>query len=74
MTETEQLMQGLSDAGCSESVSVRICSLFEKGSYKEMLHQMKKQRCELVDEMHDSQRRLDRMDYLIYAQEKRLRK
>ena len=73
MTETERLMQGLSDAGCSETVSALICSLFERGSYKEMLHQMKKQRCELIDEMHNSQRRVDRMDYLIHAQENRMK-
>ena len=44
MTDAEQLMQGLSDAGCSEKASELICTLFEKGSYKEMLHRMKMQR------------------------------
>ena len=73
MTESEQLMQGLSDAGCSEKASALICSLFENGRYMEMLHQMKKQRCELIDEMHESQRRVDHMDYLIHAQEKRIK-
>ncbi len=73
MTEREQLMQGLSDAGCSKKACAVICSLFENGSYREMLHQMKKQRCELVDEMHESQRKIDRMDYLIRAQEKRMK-
>ncbi len=73
MTEAEQLMYGLSDAGCSEKASARICSLFENGRYEEMLHQMKKQRCDLIDEMHNSQRRVDRMDYLIHAQEKRMK-
>ena len=72
MTEREKLLQGLSDAGCSEQDSADISSLFEAGSYREMLHQMKRQRCRLVDEMHESQRRVDRMDFLIYAQEKRL--
>ena len=38
-----------------------------------MLHQMKMQRCELIDEMHKSQRRVDRMDYLIHAQENRMK-
>ncbi len=73
MTDAEQLMQGLSDAGCSEKASELICTLFEKGSYKEMLHQMKMQRCELIDEMHKSQRRVDCIDYLIHAQEKRMK-
>ena len=34
---------------------------------------MRLQRCELVDEMHKSQRKVDRMDYLIHAQEKRMK-
>ena len=72
MMEKEQLMQGLSDAGCSEEAKNRICSLLEAGSDQEMLRQMKKQRCELVDEMHESQRKVDCMDFLIRAQEKRM--
>lgn len=71
MTETEKLMQGLLDAGCSETAGSAICSLYEAGSYREMIRQMKLQRCELVDQMHESQRKVDRMDYLIHAQEKR---
>ena len=34
---------------------------------------MKMQRCELIDEMHKSQRRVDCIDYLIHAQEKRMK-
>ena len=72
MTERERLMQGLADAGCSKGASTIICSLYEAGSYKEMIHQMRKQRCELVDEMHESQRKVDRMDFLIRAQKKQI--
>ena len=73
MMEKEQLLQGLSDAGCSEEARDRICTLLEAGNDQEMLRQMKKQRCELVDEMHECQRRVDRMDYLIHAQEKQMK-
>ena len=65
-------IQGLSDAGCSAEAVRKIGALFETGSYDEMLHQMKKQRCVLVDQMHESQRRVDRMDFLIRNQEKRI--
>ena len=70
LTVKEQLLQGLLDAGCNESACRKIGSLFDAGSYGEMLHQMRKQRCVLVEEMHESQRKVDRMDYLIHAQEK----
>ena len=73
MGEKEQLIQGLSDAGCSTDMAERIGALYETGSFNEMLHQMKKQRCVLIDEMHESQRRVDRMDFLIRNQEKQIR-
>ncbi len=73
MSITEQLIQGLSDAGCSAETARRIGSLYEAGSDDEVLHQMKMQRCALIDEMHESQRRVDRMDFLIRNQEKRMK-
>jgi hypothetical protein len=68
--QQEQLIQGLSDAGCSVETVERIRTLCEAGNYDEMLHQMKVQRCVLIDEMHKSQRKVDRIDFLIRNQEK----
>ena len=73
MDVKKQLIQGLSDVGCSTETAERICALYEAGRYREMLHQMKVQRCVLVDEMHESQRRVDRMDFLIRSQEKQMK-
>ncbi len=73
MNLKEQLIQGLSDAGCSAETAKRIGSLYEAGSFDEVLHQMKLQRCLLVGEMHESQRRVDRMDFLIRDQEKQMK-
>ena len=73
MTEKEQLMQGLLDAGCDAAACTTIGSLFEVGNTREVLRRMRLQRCELVDEMHKSQRKVDRMDYLIHSQEKRMK-
>ena len=70
MSGKEQLIQGLSAAGCSVETVERIGILYEAGSYDEVLHQMKMQRCRLIDEMHESQRKVDRMDFLIRDQEK----
>ncbi|MBQ8092577.1 MAG: hypothetical protein IJ242_03270 [Clostridia bacterium] len=72
MTETEWLTQGLSDAGCSAKDASVICSLYEAGRYSEMLYQTKKQRSRLMDAMHESQRRVDCMDYLILRQKKQI--
>ena len=37
------------------------------------LHQMKVQRCTLIEQMHESQRKVDRMDFLIRNQEKQMK-
>ena len=73
MDTKEQLIQGLSDAGCTMEAAEQIGSLYETGSYREMLHQMKGQRCILIDEMHDRQRKVDRMDFLVRQQEKQMK-
>ena len=73
MNVKERLIQGLSEAGCSQETAERISTLYETGSYDEMLHQMKVQRCVLIDEMHESQRKIDRMDFLIRHQEKQMK-
>ena len=73
MSIKEQLIQRLSDAGCSLEKAEKIGTLYETGSYDEVLRQMKIQRCVLIDEMHESQRRVDRMDYLIRNQEKQMK-
>lgn len=73
MSEKEQLIQGLSDAGCSAEAARRIGTLYETGSYDEVLRQMKMQRCTLVEQMHESQRKVDRMDFLIRNQEKQMK-
>ena len=74
MSEKEQLIQGLSDAGCNEEAAERISRLCEAGSYDEALHQMKVQRCALVEQMHESQRKVDYMGFLIRKQEKQIKK
>ena len=74
MSEKEQFKQGLSDAGCSTEAVERIIRLCAAGSYDEALHQMKVQRCALVEQMHESQRKVDRMDFLIRNQEKQIKK
>ena len=73
MSEKEQLIQGLSDVGCSAETAERISRLYEAGSYDEALHQMKVQRCTLIEQMHESQRKVDRMDFLIRNQEKQMK-
>ena len=73
MSLKEQLIQGLFDAGCSPETAEKIGTLYEAGCYGEVLHRMKVQRCLLIDEMHESQRKVDRIDFLIRHQEKQMK-
>ena len=71
MSGEDTRIQALRDAGCSREAAERILLLQEAGNSGEALRQMKKQRCLLIERMHESQRKVDRMDLLIRDQEKR---
>ena len=45
-------------------------SLYEAGDMDGLVKYLRKCRCDLVEEMHDSQRKVDRMDYLIRQTQK----
>ena len=59
----EKVRQNLVDAGCSECF---IASYDAAGSCGEQLCQLRQHRKELLDRIHDGQRQLDCLDYLIY--------
>ena len=68
----ERMRQNLSDAGCGESVIQEIVSLSENGRFTEALQKMKKDRCRLIEELHESGRKVDCLDFLIRQTEKEL--
>lgn len=71
--ERKQMKQFLSDAGCSERVSEEILRVWESGNRKEALWMMRRDRCGLLEEMHDRGRKVDRLDLLIRAAEKEIK-
>lgn len=68
----ERMKQNLSDAGCSETVIREIMALSKNGRIPEALQEMKRDRCRLMDELHESGRKVDCLDYLIRQTEKEL--
>ena len=68
----ERMKQNLSDAGCCDSLIKQIVSLSESGRTTEALQKMKKDRCRLMDELHESGRKVDCLDFLIRQTEKEL--
>ncbi len=68
--EMKTMTDNLMVAGCEKRDTEIAEKLYESGQKDELIRFFKKCRCILVDEMHESQRKVDRMDYLIRRTEK----
>ena len=68
--EVKTMIDNLMVAGCEKRDTGIAEKLYESGQKDELIRFFKKCRCTLVDEMHESQRKVDRMDYLIRRVEK----
>ncbi len=68
--ELNAMIENLSDFGFSEEQKKTLKIISETGPKSELIRYLKKCRCVLMDEMHESQRKVDRMDYLIRKAEK----
>ena len=62
---TETLKTGLVDVGMRQELVDRAMELCRTGQADDLVRFLKVQRCELVEKMHESQRKVDRLDYLI---------
>ncbi len=58
--------RNLRDAGCSGEFIREFTELGRGGKEAEQCRMLAKRRAELLDELHESQRRIDCLDYLIY--------
>ena len=74
MKDERAVKKNLLDAGCREQTADFVEQLFLAGRLSDALHEMKVFRCDLMDAVHQSQRRVDCLDYLIRQTEKEIRK
>lgn len=71
MAQSENpLVQNLLDAGIDTDVAVHFSALLKSGTAAQQMQLLKEQRVILLDNLHDSQRRLDLLDHLIYTMKK----
>lgn len=68
--ELGKLVSILSDTGCEQEIVETARRLFLAGQAKELIRQLRLYRCSLMDTLHESQKRVDRLDYLIRHTEK----
>ena len=63
--ELEQILTNLSDAGCGSEELQKAKQLYEAGDTEALIRYFRKCRCSRMDELHESQRKVDCLDYLI---------
>ena len=70
--ELKAMLDNLADAGCTKHDAEIAEELYKNGQADELVRFLRKCRCCLVDEMHESQRRVDRIDIMIRQVEKEI--
>lgn len=63
---TRLLVQNLEDAGCTEELIRQFLEARKEGKRDKQKRLLAGQRCRLLDVVHENQKRLDCLDYLIY--------
>lgn len=62
----EAVMQNLEDAGCGRESIEEYFALEGKGKIKDQLILLERHREELLNAVHENQKKIDCLDYLIY--------
>lgn len=62
---SETLKSFLTDTGVQQELIELAMQLCQSGQEAELIRFLKLRRCDMVEEMHEYQRKVDRIDYLI---------
>ena len=68
--QSETVRQCMSDIGLSRENAECVAALLENDRRAEAKQRLRRFRCELMDELHACQRRVDRLDWLIRETER----
>ena len=60
-----KILENLSDMGCDDKQIYFMKKMYEEGDTDTLLRDLRKCRCHLMDELHESQKKVDNMDFLI---------
>jgi hypothetical protein len=66
----EDIIQNLRDAGCNEKDISSFLECIKCGREPESFRLLKKQRSRLLDTVHEEQKKIDCLDYLVYQMKK----
>ena len=62
----EDILQNLRDAGCPQETIAAFLRCLETGETRKGLELLERQRRELLNGIHEGQRKLDCLDFLVY--------
>ena len=60
-----ELTDCLADAGFDGDTTSEAVRLYKSGSKDDLKQYLRSKRCDLIEQMHESQKRIDRVDYVI---------
>ncbi|MCR4962447.1 MAG: hypothetical protein K6B40_01045 [Firmicutes bacterium] len=63
--ELDNILTNLKDAGCGSAEITKAKQLYEAGDTDAMIRHLRKCRCSRLEELHEGQRRIDCLDFLI---------
>lgn len=64
-TEIKTIIEDMKAAGCGSADTDRVMRMYEAGMDEEILTCLRKCRCNMMDELHERQRKIDHMDRVI---------
>ncbi len=62
----EAVVQNLKDAGCSPDIIECCITCMEQGKKNEMLKRLEEHRTGLLNKIHEEEKHIDCLDYLVY--------
>ena len=65
MVDWASMRECMTDAGCSETTVRRAEHFYQNGSAEDLIRCLRSCRCETLEEIHQKQKQLDRLDMLI---------
>lgn len=66
----DDFLQNLKDAGCESQTIEKVCRLYHSGQVQDAVKILRRHRCSLMDSLHESQRKVDCLDFLVRRMEK----
>ena len=74
MLDWTSMRECMADAGCSETTIRRAACFYQNGSAEDLIRCLRSCRSDALEEIHEKQKQLDRLDTLIREAKKEIAK